>query len=282
MPKSGFAVLVGRSNVGKSTLLNALAGSKLAITTPKPQTTRKPVQGIINDELGQIVFIDTPGVMQKSRDTLTKKLLQYVKDSLKDVDVVLYVVDPTRDIGNEERQVLRAMHRVKAPKILVLNKLDQRERPFLYKYEAVADEFDATIEVSALKGSNLNDLKELIFSFLPEGEPYFPDFQMSTIEQNEWIAELIREKLFLRLRKEVPYSIHVVVDEVEERDNDMLYIAARVLVNQDRYRKMVIGKGGRGIKEIGQAARKELEVVFQRKVFLDLEVEVDPYWVKSL
>lgn len=274
--------MIGRSNVGKSTLLNALVGSKVAITTPKPQTTRRPVQGIVTEERGQIVFVDTPGVMQVARDALTKRLLQYVKESLRDVDVILYVVDPTRAIGNEEHQALKLIEHIVAPKFLVINKIDELVIPFLDTYRDLGSKFDAVFEVSALRGSNLKPLKDAIFDRLPEGEFFYPEHQFSNMPHEQWVAELIREKLFLRLRQEVPYAVHVEVETIEERPNDMTYIAATVYTNQDRYKNMIIGSGGHGIKEVGQSVRKELEGVTQRKIYLDLHVEFDPDWVRRM
>ncbi len=280
--KSGFAVLVGRSNVGKSTLLNALIGSKVAITTPKAQTTRMPIQGIATDERGQIVFVDTPGIMQKARDPLTKRLMHYANDALKDVDVVVYVVDPTRSIGNEEHKALQMIETITKPKILVINKIDEYNKPFLESYHALADRFDVMVEVSALRGKNIKALKNQIFEFLHEGEFFYPDAQLSNMSQDRWVAEIIREKLFLRLHDEVPYAIHVEVDEVTIRPDDSIFISARILTNAERYKSMIIGAGGRGIKEIGSSVRKELEGVADRKVFLELHVETDPHWLGRL
>lgn len=282
MAKSGFVALVGRSNVGKSTLLNALVGSKVAITTPKPQTTRRPIQGIVTEERGQMVFVDTPGVMQKARDTLTKKLLEFIKDSLKDIDVVCYVVDPTRAIGSEEKQALQLIEAIEKPKILVINKIDEFKKPFIDSYRDLGKSFDITVEVSALRGQNLKELKTAIFERLQEGEPYFPEFQLTNMPNEEWLAELIREKLFLRLREEVPYSVHVEIDAVQQRNDGTLYVSARILTNVERYQQMIIGRGGQGIKEIGQSVRRELEGIMDRKVFLDLHVDFDPHWVERI
>ena len=280
--KSGFAVLVGRSNVGKYTLLNYLVGSKIAITTPKPQTTRKPVQGILTTDQGQVVFIDTPGIFKDSKDALSKLLLKFVKNALKDVDVVIYVVDPTRAIGSEEKYALSLLNKIEQPKILVINKSDLRNPPYLESMRALSDQFNQTIELSALTGRNVNLLKEAIFSYLPEGEAYYPEGQITNMPNDEWLGELIREKLFLRLRQEVPYSVHVEVDEVTRRDNGVIYIAARILTSSDRYQRIIIGTRGHGIKEIGQSVRRELQTVMGAPVYLDLNVEVDPRWVGRL
>ncbi len=278
-PKSGFAVLIGRSNVGKSTLLNALVGSKIAITTPKAQTTRHAIQGVVTEDAGQIVFVDTPGMLQKS-DQLTKKLLNIVRESLKDIDVIVYVVDPTREIGDEEQQVLRMVKKFAQPKILVINKIDKSRKPFIDYYRDLAEDFDRIVEISALRGSNIGELKQQIFELLPRGELHYPAGQLTNMPNEFLIAELIREKLFLRLRQELPYQVHVEVDEIEERENGTLYISARVLTSEPHHKSMIIGKGARGIREVGQSARKELEAVTNKKVYLELDVEVDKHWVE--
>ena len=277
--KSGFVVLVGRSNVGKSTLINSLVGSKVAITTPKPQTTRLPIHGILTRDEGQIVFVDTPGMLKGAKDHLSKTLSESIKSSLRDVDAILYVVDPTRSIGDEEKASLRAIEHLSVPKILIINKMDMVKKPYLDFYRDLRDSFDYVIEVSAAVGTHIKSIILKLFEILPEGEPFYPEFQITNTPTREWVAELIREKLFLRLRQEVPYSVHVEVTEMEERENGMLYIAATVFTTDDRYKRMIIGTKGHGIKEIGQSTRKELEVVMNKKIFLDLIVELDPHWM---
>ncbi len=276
--KAGFVVLVGRSNVGKSTLLNALVGTKVAITSPKPQTTRLPVRGILTTDGGQAVFVDTPGVFKNAKDTLSKKLLESVRQSLVDIDVVLYVVDPTRAIAEEEKYIQSLLERIEKPRILVINKIDLRDAPYLDFYRDLASTFDAAVEVSAEHGTHVKTLAAKVMELLPAGEYFYPEFQLTDMGQKEWLAELIREKLFLRLRQEVPYSVHVVCDEVEERENGTLYVRATIYTHADRYKRMIIGEGGRGIKEIGQSTRKELQTVMDRPVYLDLTVDVDPHW----
>ncbi len=279
MSKSGFVVMIGRSNVGKSTLLNSIVGSKIAITTPKPQTTRMPIQGIITRPEGQMVFVDTPGILRGEKDALSKKLAQSVKASLKDIDVVAYIVDPTREIGQEEREVMRMIEDMNVPKVLIINKIDMRDKPFIDFYRDLSPEFTTTVEVSALRGTHIDTLVETLFGLLPQGEYYYPEHQITDMPNRVWLAELIREKLFLRLRQEVPYSTHVEVTDVQERDNGVMYIAATVFTTDDRYKRMIIGQGGRGIREIGQSTRKELEGVLDTKVFLELNVEVNPHWM---
>lgn len=281
--KSGFAVLIGRSNVGKSTLLNALVGTKVAITSPKPQTTRQAIQGIVHDPRGQIVFVDTPGVFEKARDVLTKHLNAAAREALQGVDLVIYVADPTREIGNEEHIVLRLLDGVTAPKILAINKSDLRNRPFIEEYRALAGRFDRVVEVSALHQVNLKPLVDAAIDLLPAGEPFYPEFQFSNIDHRFWLSELIREKLFIQLQQELPYSTAVEIDEVEDRETNegkkIRYIKARILTNGAQYKRMIIGAGGRKIKEIGWATRKELEQILDTRVFLELEVEVDPDWM---
>lgn len=278
--KSGFVAIIGRSNVGKSTLLNSLVGSKIAITTPKPQTTRRPVQGVITRPQGQIVFVDTPGVMQKARDALTKKLWDYAQDSLRDIDAVMYVVDATRAIGDEEKMALRLLEKVKAPKLLVINKMDDPTyRQFIDFYRDMAKDFDAYAEVSAMTKKDLDRLEQWLFDKMPEGEAMYPDFQMTNMTNEEWMAELVREKLFLRLRQEVPYSTHVEVSEISQRDDGSVYVKAIIYTNAERYKPMIIGQRGRGIKEIGQSVRNELTAVSGRKYYIDLHVEVDAHWL---
>lgn len=280
--KSGFAVLVGRSNVGKSTLLNELVGTKVAITTPKPQTTRLPVQGILTRPDGQVVFVDTPGLMKKAKDELTKKLSQSIRESLRDVDVIVYVADPTRSIGDEEKSMLAMIRDIPKTKILAINKCDLKDPPFADHYRDLAPEFSAVVDVSALEGTGVRALADLIFDAMPVGEPFYPLQQLTNMKSEVWLAELIREKLFLRLREEVPYSTHVEVEEMETRKDGMLYAKATIYTTEERYKRMIIGKGGQGVKEIGQSTRNELEAVMQRKVFLDLTVEVDSHWIERL
>lgn len=280
--KSGFVAIIGRSNVGKSTLVNTMVGSKIAITTPKPQTTRRPIQGVITRPEGQMVIIDTPGVMQKAKDELTKKLLDYAKTAMHDVEAIAYVADPTRAIGDEEKQALKLIEKFDKPKLLVINKMDDPKRhQFLGYYRDLAKNFTAYAEVSALNGSNVDRVTQWLFDQLPEGEIMYPEFQLTNLHNEDWIAELIREKLFLRLREEIPYSTHVEVEEIDERPDGTLYIAATIYTNAERYKPMIIGARGQGIKEIGQAVRNELTAVADRKYYIDLRVAVDPHWLSK-
>lgn len=286
--KSGFAVIIGRSNVGKSTLLNALAGRKLSIITPVPQTTRHVIHGTHEDSRGQIIFMDTPGVLKGSHGNLTGVLLKKVEESLKDVDVIVYVVDPTRSIGSEERFMLSLLRRVpEIPKLLALNKYDLRTRPYRDSYIEFAPElFQHIIEISAATGEHIPTLLDAVYELLPEGEPMYGDVK-TNITKEQWVAELIREKAIHVSRDELPYEMHVIVDSIVEkptRDGGdiMFVISARIVVSADRYKKMIIGSGGRTIKEIGSVARKEFEQLLDKKVFLELEVETNPHWMAQI
>jgi GTP-binding protein Era len=278
--KSGLIAIVGRSNVGKSTLLNTLVGSKVAITTPKPQTTRLPISGIVHRPEGQAVLVDTPGIMQKAKDPLTQKLLNYAKESLHGVDGVMYVVDPTRAMGDEEKQALKLIEAVDKPKLLVINKVDDREsKNYIDYYRDLQGQFDNYVEVSALTSKNTDLVERWIFDQLPEGEAMYPAFQFTNLSNETWLAELIREKLFLRLREEVPYTTHVEVEAVEPRSDKLVYVKATIYTNSERYKPMIIGRKGQGIKEIGQSVRNELEAVSGRKYYLELDVKTDPHWL---
>lgn len=284
--KSGIITLAGRSNVGKSTLLNALVGTKVAITSPKPQTTRASIRGILNDPRGQIVFIDSPGIFESARGPLTRAVNEAAREALRGVNAIVYVVDPTRAIGTEEHRVHTLIRNAPVPKILVYNKSDlhERERPYREAYRNLVlgtsqgSAYVADLDISALRRRNLNRLVDLLFEILPEGEPLYEEGRVADIPRKEWVAELIREKVFLMMHQEIPYSVAVEVDEIVERGGEILYIAARILTTDDRYRKMLIGTGGKRIKEIGSLARKELETAMNRNVFLDLTVETERWF----
>lgn len=277
--KSGMVTILGRSNVGKSTLLNALVGTKLAITSIKPQTTRQLIQGIINDERGQAVIIDTPGYLTEKHSPITGKLTQKIHKSVQDIDVVLYMVDPTRQIGPEERYLLAILRKLEIPKILVINKIDLslKDTPFLEDYRDLNGDFTTMIEISAEKNKHLKPLKDLIFEHLPFGEPLYPPDVLTNIDQRFLFSELIREKIFNTMGDEVPYTTTVEIEEIEDKEN-IIVIKAVILTTALRYRKMIIGQGARKIKEIGSTVRKELEIILNRRVYLDLRVEVDKDW----
>ena len=281
--KSGFAILIGRSNVGKSTLLNTLVGTKVSATSFRAQMTRDVIHGVINTPDGQAVFVDTPGIFKDRKSSLTSKLIQRAKEALAGVDIILYVVDPSREIGDEERYAFSLIRHMEIPKILVINKSDlpERERRHQKEYELLGKDFNAIFSLSALRASHIQPLKEKVMELLPEGEPMYTDGQLTNVHEYFFIGELIREKVFSVFDKEVPYSMAVEVDNVEEKP-DIFVITARILTDEERYKKLIIGAGGKRIKEIGQMARRELEQALSKKVYLELQVEVDRHWVERL
>ncbi len=282
--KSGFVVLVGRSNVGKSTLLNTLIGTKIAATSFRAQMTRHEIHGVLNTPEGQAIFIDTPGVFKDRKNPLTAKLTNKVKSILEqELNLIIYVVDPTREIGDEEKAILGMIKYLDVPKLLVINKSDlpANERNYQDDYEMWSDDFEQTFKLSALRASHIQPLREKVMEFLPEGPAMYEANQLTNIDNYFWIEEIIREKVFSIFEKEVPYSITVEVENIEDK-KDIMVITAKILTNQDRYKKMIIGQKGLKIKEIGQMARKELEQAINKKIFLELEVEVDKHWVERV
>lgn len=285
--KSGIVVLVGRPNVGKSSLLNSLMGTKVSITSPKPQTTRFNIQAVLNEPRGQIVFVDTPGIFARVGGPTAGKINRKAISSVEEeIDLILYVVDVSRARGMEENRVLGILRKVKKPKILVLNKIDIKNRDFRADYEFIKEEIPNFVEVSALRETHLKTLVNKIFEQLPERPPLIPEELTVTpilnMDSKKFIGELIREKVFLNTRDEVPYSTTAEVEQISERENGNLYVKAKVLTSDERYKGMIIGREGQVIKEIGQAVRKELEVATFKKVFVDLTVEVDEHWMERL
>ncbi len=283
--KAGNVVLIGRPNAGKSTLINSLVNRKISIVTDKPQTTRKTIQGYWWDSDTQIVFWDTPGVLKKAKGLVTAKANLLPQLSLDNADLVLYLIDQTRSKGDEENRTLGMVRKVDKPKILVFNKIDSKRSNYLHEYSFLKEEFDDWLGISALKKTNLKSLVEKIKKHLPESEPLFDPEKVSAFPANltpkEFIAELIREKAFKILRQELPYTLTVVVDEITEK-KDIFYIKAKIITTDKRYQKMIIGKKASNIKEIGTLARKEIELITNQKVFLDLEVKTDPHWPEYL
>jgi len=285
--KSGYVAIIGRPNSGKSTLLNNLIKHKVSITSPKPQTTRFAIQALYHDERGQIIFIDTPGIFGKVKDPVTRKINPIAQNTLSEgVDLVIYIVDHTRDRDLEENKILGIIRQIDKPKILVINKIDIKKPSYLPHYKFLEDEFDKVIEVSALYRHNLNYLIDAIFERLPEGEKIIEEEYRATpllnMDSKTFLADIIMEKSYLFLRKEVPYTMTVVVDETITRKDGTLYIKARIITSSDRYKRMIIGNKGRMVKEIGMATRKELETSTGKKVYIELLVETNPHWIQQL
>lgn len=280
--KQGTVLLIGRPNVGKSTFLNNILEQKVAITSPKPQTTRFPIRALYEDEKGTITFVDTPGVFGKAEDKLAKKInRQTLNEVHKHIDLVLYMVDHSRKRDFEEAKVLGIVRKIEKSKILVINKIDLQEKSFLPQYKFLEDEFENIFQISALYKQHTKPLISKIFELLPEGREKIEkktSYPLLNIDSKTFVAELIREKIFLMTGDEIPYTATVVVDEIAERKNGVTYIKARILTTNDRYKKMLIGKKGRKIKEIGSYARKEIALATAKKIYLDLTVETDPHW----
>lgn len=282
--KFGIVALVGRPNAGKSTLLNSLLGQKVSITSPKPQTTRFPIQAVYEDIRGQIIFVDTPGIFTKVKDQVAARINLRAEEAIeKGIDIIVYMVDHTRKRAEEENRALGMVRKVSIPKILVINKVDIKMPSYMVQYRFMEDEFDEAIEVSALENKHIPLLLDAIFERLPEGEPMVDVSTMVqpglNLDSKTFISEIIREKAFLNLRREIPYAIAAIVDDIEEKENGVTYIKARLLTSADRYKGMIIGKDGAMIKEISMASRKELEVAANKKVYLELTVETDPHWI---
>jgi len=285
MIKIGKVLLIGRANVGKSTFVNNIIGQKVAITSPKPQTTRFSIRALYEEERGKIIFVDTPGIVGKAKDYLSKRInektLQVLNES---VDLVIYMVDSTRKRDFEESKVLGLVRKINRPKILVINKIDDLGKSFLPQYKFLEEEFKDVFQISAINNMHVGPLLDKIFEYLPEknidSEKLPPDlvYPLLNLDSKIFLGELIREKIFLMMGQEIPYTTTVIVDQVMERKNKTTYIKARILTTHDRYKAMLIGASGRKIKEIGSYARKEIALAINKKVFLDLTVEVDAHW----
>lgn len=284
--KTGKVLLLGRPNVGKSTFINNLIGQKVAITSPKPQTTRFSIKALYEEPRGKIIFVDTPGIFGKAEDSLSKKInertLQVINE---DVDLVIYMIDHTRKRDFEESRVLGIVRKIEKPKILVINKVDLQEKSYLPQYKFLEEEFPSVFEISAINKTHFKPLIDKVFEYIPEREgdeiPKDLVYPIINFDSYTFIAELIREKIFLMMGEEIPYRSAVIVDEIAERDKNLTYIKARVLTTDDRYKKMLIGSGGHKIKEIGSYARKEIALAINKKVYLDLTVESDPHWQET-
>lgn len=287
--KIGKVVILGRPNTGKSTLLNAIMSQKVAITSPLPQTTRKNSRVVFSDQRGEIIFSDTPGIIGKINDLVGKRINREAPKELEKADIILCLVDISRPKNDEENKVIGLVRKSKAKKILVYNKMDIAfdSKDHLAEYNYLEEEFDKVITISAIKEKNIKSLLNDIFELLPEGRNKELQYNIELMTEGnrpkmgmnskEYVAEIIREKAYLFLREEVPYSMTVVVNEIKDK-RKIILIKATILTTADRYKKMIIGRFGRKIKEIGYNARKELELMSERKIFLDLTVEIDKHW----
>ena len=282
--KSGFVTLIGRPNVGKSTLMNRLIGQKIAITSSKPQTTRNRIQTVYTDDRGQIVFLDTPGI-NKAKNKLGDYMLQAAERTLNEVDVVLWLVEPTTFIGGGERYIVEQLSKVKTPIILVINKIDTvEEKEILEAISTYKDvlEFAEIIPVSALKGRNTQDVIDTIFQYLDEGPMYYDADTVTDQPERQICAELIREKALRCLSQEIPHGISVVIDSMKERRHGhIIDIDATVICEKDSHKGIIIGKKGAMLKKIGSQARTEMENLLDTKVNLQLWVKVKKDWRDS-
>lgn len=282
--KSGFVTLIGRPNVGKSTLMNKLIGQKIAITSNKPQTTRNRIQTVYTCEEGQIVFVDTPGI-HKAKNKLGEYMVNVAEQTLKEVDVVLWLVEPTDFIGAGERHIAEQLENVKTPVILVINKVDTVKKEeilgFINNYRKIYD-FAEIVPVSALKGTNTDDLISTIFKYLSEGPMFYDEDTVTDQPMRQIVAELIREKALKCLSDEIPHGIAVYVDQMKERKSgDIIDIDATIVCERDSHKGIIIGKQGVMLKKIGSAARYEIERMMEIKVNLKLWVKVRKEWRDS-
>ena len=281
--KSGFVTLIGRPNVGKSTLMNHLIGQKIAITSEKPQTTRNRIQTVYTDEKGQIIFLDTPGI-HKAKNKLGEYMVSVAEHTLKEVDVILWLVEPGTYIGAGEQQILKILSRVKTPVFLVINKIDTVKKEDIIKaIEAYKDvyRFAEIIPVSAMKKTNTDTLIHTIFQYLPEGPQYYDEDTVTDQPMRQIAAELIREKALRLLSDEIPHGIAVVIEKMSDRDNGIFDIEATFVWERDSHKGIIIGKGGSMLKKIGTAARIEIENLMDAKVNLKLWVKVRKEWRDS-
>lgn len=279
----GFVAIIGRPNVGKSTLMNHLIGQKISITSRKPQTTRNRILGIDTDGEYQAAYVDTPGLHRQEARAINHLMNRAAESALGDVDLVLFVVDPFVWNDDDEMAFARVRQANKAgcPTVLILNKLDQvgDKKKLLPVIEKISEKlnFEAVIPVSALKGVNLPEVKKIIKDYLPEGEHLFDDDSVTDRSQRFLAAEIVREKLMRQMGDELPYSATVEIEEFRE-DGELLRISAAILVERDGQKKMVIGAGGQRVKKIGYEARIDMERLFDSKVFLKLFVKVKAGW----
>ena len=282
--KSGFVTLIGRPNVGKSTLMNHLIGQKIAITSNKPQTTRNRIQTVYTDERGQIVFLDTPGI-HKAKNKLGEYMVNVAERTLNEVDVILWLVEPTTFIGAGERHIVEQLKKTKTPVILIINKVDTVDKKEIIKYmdtyRKVYD-FAEIIPVSALRAQNLDTVLDQIFKYLPYGPMFYDEDTITDQPQRQIVAEMIREKALRCLDEEIPHGIAVAIDQLKERKGGGMFdIDATIICERDSHKGIIIGKGGSMLKRIGSEARRDIENMLEAKVNLQLWVKVKKDWRDS-
>ena len=273
--KSGFVSIVGRPNVGKSTLMNNMVGEKIAIMSDKPQTTRNTIQAVYTDDQAQIVFLDTPGI-HKPKNKLGEFMVKSATDAFKNVDLVLFVVDDSKKIGPGDRKIIEDLRGIKTPVILVLNKIDKLEESELFELMQLysnEDLFKAIVPISALKGRNVNELLKVIGNYLQEGPKYFPDYMITDQPERVLVSELIREKVLHYLNDEVPHGVAVEVERMKSRqDKDIVDISAVIYCERDSHKGIIIGKNGRKL------TREDMELLLGSKINLQLWVKVKENW----
>lgn len=281
--KSGFVSILGRPNAGKSTLLNRLVGTKVAIVADKPQTTRETIQGVVHRPGAQMVLLDSPGI-HEPRDALSRRMMREVRNALDARDVLILTVDSTEVFGEGDDQAIRLISAAKTPTLLALNKIDRLVRkdvllPLIDRYRSLFD-FEEYLPVSALDGDGVGDLEAAVIARLPEGPEYFPPDHVTDQPLRHLACELVREKVFQLTHREVPYAAAVAIDLFEENGR-LCRIAATIYVDRDSQKGIIIGSGGQRLKQIGTEARAEMESLFDRKVFLQLHVKVRRDWRQS-
>lgn len=282
--KSGFAAIIGRPNVGKSTLMNHLIGQKIAITSRKPQTTRNRIQTVYTSERGQIVFLDTPGI-HKAKNKLGEYMVNVAQRTFQDADVILWLVEASDYIGAGEKHIAQQLQKTKLPVILVINKVDKVEKKqvagFIEAYRKLYD-FAEIVPVSALRSVNLDTLLECIFKYLPYGPQFYDEDTVTDQPQRQIVAEMIREKALRCLEEEIPHGIAVTIERMKERpQGDMVDIDATIICERDSHKGIIIGKQGAMLKKIGSQARTEIENMLETKVNLKLWVKVKKDWRDS-
>ena len=282
--RSGFVALVGRTNVGKSTLMNQLIGQKVAIMSDKAQTTRHKIHSVLTKENAQVVFLDTPGI-HKPRHKLGEHLVEVALGTLKEVDVVMFLTEAHNPPGSGDEYILQQLQEIKTPVFLVLNKIDLISKEELLRVIGQYKDlypFAEIIPVSALKGENTAHLTEVLINNLPEGPQYYPEGTITDRPETFIMSELIREKVLHLTSEEIPHSVTVVIDHLEEQPNDVVAVQATIYTERDSQKGILIGKGGSMLKRIGQLAREEMERLLGSRVYLKLWVKVRKDWRNQL